>query len=95
MTTKAERDSADDPAASPSRPSVKLTAFDIAYTTNTAQSTQPTSPKSKPSGRVNDRLVETSTQSIAITANTTETATIPTVFPRFRRPRFRRWRTDR
>jgi len=62
-----------DPAANPSRPSVKLTAFELAMITNNASRIHPIDVRFHPGSekRVNDRFVDVWTQSIANTANTT------------------------
>ncbi len=79
------------PAARPSSPSVRLTAFDVAYTSTTAQRTQPMGPKSRPNvpGRANDSSVLTFVSWPVATAKLTATMSRPAVFRRAFNPRLR------
>ena len=61
MITNAAKTIAADPAASPSRPSVMLTAFEKPYTQNTASTSQSPVARSTSNMRVNDRCVDTFT----------------------------------
>ena len=86
MIMNAANTNADDPAASPSSPSVRFTALAVAYTTRIANTNQPAVPRLVASGRVNDRCVDVCAKSSASHANTAATATMPSVLPRLRKP---------
>ena len=73
MIMNAANVNADEPAARPSRPSVRFTAFAVAYTTSTIQTNSPTLPRSMSSGCVNERCVSVCTKYTASHANAAAT----------------------
>src|SRR5271170_5449830 len=89
------KQNADDPAASPSSPSVRLTALDVPTRTKVANATQPHCPSCHPgeSDRVNERVVAVCAQCTASSATSTETAIWAPDLARLLRPRLRLWRT--
>src|ERR1700722_8617307 len=91
MIAKTPKQNVPEPAAKPSRPSVKFTAFELATITNIASRTQPTDVRFQPGreNRVNDRLVDVWTQSIDRTAKIAAITSWPTILPRLLSPRFR------
>ena len=84
-----------EPAARPSRPSVRLTALEVPTRTNTAKTTQPTWPRCQPGelALVNDSDVDVWAQCTANSAKKAATATWAASFARLLRPRLRLLRT--
>ena len=95
MITNAPNTIAAEPAARPSMPSVRFTAFENPYTKNTATANHTTPAMWRSTERVNDRSVETFTQFSASSAKPVATMGCPPVLPRLRRPRLRPRRTPR
>ena len=77
-----------EPAASPSNPSVKFTAFAAPEMSSTAQRLQPTGPMSQPMppARVNDSSVLTSVARTVSAAKPPPTAHRPSILARLLRP---------
>ena len=96
MITNAANTIAAEPAARPSIPSVRFTAFEKPYDRqSTATTNQRLDAMLRSSVRVNDRCVETFTHSSASSAKPTATSSWPPVLPRLRSPRLRPRRTPR
>ena len=91
MTVKAAKPKAPAPAASPSSPSVRLTALVVAVIKSNAHTIQPMRPRSQPglSKRVNDSVVGTFVYWVTRKANPTPTINRPSIFARLLRPRLR------
>ena len=87
--TKAAATKADDPDASPSRPSVRFTALAAAMMMTTAQIPQPQGPRSTLRSRVNESFVEIPTQWMQSRTKLTATMICPADLARLLRPRFR------
>ena len=88
MTAK---EKVDEPATSPSSPSVKFTALLVATRAKTHSSAQLTGPRCQPGRdqRVNESVVLVCTQVTAKVAKAAAIANCPRSFPRLLRPRFR------
>src|SRR2546429_284893 len=91
MTTNAENDSDAEPAARPSRPSVRFTALDAPTIMATANTPHPHGPRSMcvDVERVKPKWVLAWTQLTASHANPTATISWPAILPRLLRPRLR------
>src|SRR6202035_311562 len=95
MTARTAKQNVDDPAARPSSPSVRLTAFALATTTNEAKITHTAGPTCHP-GRlylVKEIAVVAPAHFHAASAKPTATRTCAANFVRLLRPRLRALRT--
>src|SRR5271170_5631733 len=97
MMASTPKQNVEEPAARPSRPSVKLTALDVPTMTKTASTIHPVAVRFQPGNenRVNERFAEVCTQLIAKTAKTTAITSCPTNLARLFSPRFRSLRIAR
>src|ERR1700733_9857084 len=91
MIARTPKQNVPEPAARPSRPSVKLTAFELEMMTNSASAIHPPDVKFQPGSekRVKDRFVDVCTQSIESTANAAAISNCPMNLPRLLSPRLR------
>ena len=95
MMARTEKQNVDEPAANPSRPSVRFTAFDVPTITSTAKTIQPALPSCQPGSvaRVTERVVAVWTQKTASTAKMVPNKSCKSDFARLFRPRLRRFLT--
>jgi hypothetical protein len=95
MTARVAKPKVADPAASPSRPSVRFTALAVAAMITVAHTTQSPVPRWMPSEskRVKERLVEMWAQYTDSRANPRPRAIWAPNLARLFKPRLRRWRT--
>ena len=91
MIASTAKQNVEAPAASPSTPSVMLTAFDVPTMTSTAKTTHPTWPRSMPGTleRVKDSAVEVWAQCRASSAKSTAHPTWARDLARLFKPRLR------